>query len=136
MQCFETADKALGKRAFPLVERDEAGLPDRRRGRTFPRSGLTEEHRREILHTVPQVALVKADIFGEHVGPEMPPQLLHRLAPSHQSPFYEEVCPADLVEHGKVEPRFLGRETTLHEQPESVAGKGNWNRTPPGPHLR
>ena len=60
--------------------RDELGAADRRGGGSLASSGLTEQERREILHTVPQPSLIPAHVVGEDVIPKRFAQLAHGFA--------------------------------------------------------
>src|SRR5690606_703416 len=54
-----------------LREGHEGGASERAGGGAFAGAGRAEEQEREVLHAIPEVALVAADVFGEERVPEI-----------------------------------------------------------------
>src|SRR6185295_7950101 len=76
----ERAREAGGEAAGPAVEGDEARAPDGGRGRALAGPGLAQQQRGEILHPVPERAVVGAHVVSDHRVPQRAPQRLQPRA--------------------------------------------------------
>src|SRR5437588_3000616 len=116
-------EKALHEAAFLFIEGNVAGTANCGGGGAFAGAGLSQEQRREVLHAVPEVALVKPDLLGKYILPQVPSQFPHARTLSNQASNYEMKGPPQLVEDGKEPLRLSGPDAAPPHPSQDLAGE-------------
>ncbi len=121
----EQGGEAGGELVFGRIEGDKAAASDGGGGGSFAGTGGAFEEGGKVLHAIPEVAFVIADVVGEDVVPQVHPQFLHAGAFADQAVVDEEKGPADLVEHREVLNGLLRREAAMDELTDGGGAEGN-----------
>ena len=128
VQRDETARETLRETVLLVIVRNKTGAPDGGGGGAFSRAGLAEQQGGKLLHPVPEVAIVPADIMGENVVPQMAARFPHTGALAAQPVDEEEVGAARLKKNAEATGRLILRKPALRQQRQRLCPKSDPHR--------